>query len=658
MTIVPEGYRVFDAEATGLLYDVDKCHCVVVQQGDEFFGFWDEPGFKGPEDVRYVGSIEYFLKNMVEEGWVYVGHNIMNYDLPMFKKLYKELLREFDPVKSTNRFFDSFLGSCMLNPEQSSHSVDYYGKKYGIEKPAHEDWSKLTYEMIVRCREDVKIQAKIFVNHLKRFEKYPKWFPALHLEQQVAYIHAHQGVHGVRIDIIRAYELLKYIDRRINVVKNSLLLKLPKVCEGSDGYKNTFKKDGSLTAHVSRYFESCGKTAFDPDTLTLEDHSVTSDSVVRVGGPFSKVSFRYANLNSHDEIKEILYGFGWQPTEWNYKKDKAGRLVRDERRRLIKTSPKITEDSFDSLPPGLGQEIAEYLMLCHRRRFIANEKEPWKKGAMSFVRPNGYAPADGFTCGTNTSRYRHFGILVNLPRPSTVLGPEIRSIFTVPRGHKMLGIDLAGIEARVMAHFAYFYDGGDYAKVALDGDVHDTNAKLLGVDRDTAKSFLYAISYGAGPAKLASILGVGIQEAKELIELYWDTHSGLRDFIQALEKEFRKTGRWITGLDGRKLYIRSEHKLLNTAVQNAATIIFKKWMVKCWYYQQRANNHGNPPDELHQIIAYHDELEFDCYTDREDYVEIHGKNLVELIEETGEEMKLKVPLTGDYKIGDTYTEVH
>ena len=655
MVTLPDGVRVFDAEANGLLYDVTECHCIVQQIGNKLYGYWDDKSVEAPPGVVHSGSVSFFVHHILRSSTdIFVGHNIMGYDIPMFKKLFGYQTKVFD---TPGKYFDSFLSSCLLRPDQKSHSLDYYGEKYGIPKPAHEDWSTLTTEMIHRCAEDVKIQARLFMDQWKKFEAYPQWNDALHLEQQVSFIHSQQGLHGVRIDILRAYELLKYIDRRINVVKDSLLRRLPKVCEGTDGFKNTFKKDGSLSFHVLKYFTDCGIDAFDPDTMPISDYSVTGDSAVRVGGQFSRISFRDVNLNSSDEIKEILYRYGWKPTEWNYKKDKGGRLMRDERGQLIKTSPKLTEDSYESLPEGLGQDIAEYLMLCHRRRFIANEKDPSGKGAMSFVRDTGYAPADGFTCGTNTSRYRHFGILVNLPRPSSILGTEIRSIFTVPQGHQMLGIDLSGIEARIMAHFAYFYDGGAYAKVALEGDVHQANADLLGISRDDAKSFLYAISYGAGPGKLATILNCGVQEAKEQIQLYWDTHFGLRDFIEALEGEYRRNGHWITGIDGRKLYIRSEHKLLNTAVQNAATVVFKKWMVKSYKWTEHRNsNPGN--HHLQQIIAYHDELEFDYYGGEYSIARSICESIVGLIKEVGEEMELEVPLTGDFKIGQNYAEVH
>ena len=62
------------------------------------------------------------------------------------------------------------------------------------------------------------------------------------------------------------------------------------------------------------------------------------------------------------------------------------------------------------------------------------------------------------------------------------------------------------------------------------------------------------------------------------MHLNWDYNVGLTKLKEDLERTYRAKG-YITGLDGRKLFIRQEYKLLNSLFQSAAALVFKKWMV-------------------------------------------------------------------------------
>ena len=76
----------------------------------------------------------------------------------------------------------------------------------------------------------------------------------------------------------------------------------------------------------------------------------------------------------------------------------------------------------------------------------------------------------------------------------------------MPPGYSLVGSDLSGLELRCLAHF--LNDGGEYAKEVIDGDVHTANMAAAGLaTRDQAKTFIYALLYGAGNAKIGSIVG-------------------------------------------------------------------------------------------------------------------------------------------------------
>ena len=58
----------------------------------------------------------------------------------------------------------------------------------------------------------------------------------------------------------------------------------------------------------------------------------------------------------------------------------------------------------------------------------------------------------------------------------------------------MIGVDLSGIEARMLTHFAYRFEGGhEFAELVLNGDWHSANAELWGCSRNDAKTELYAL---------------------------------------------------------------------------------------------------------------------------------------------------------------------
>lgn len=122
-----------------------------------------------------------------------------------------------------------------------------------------------------------------------------------------------------------------------------------------------------------------------------------------VDGPYTRVTFTKATMAQHAVVKDFLTKLGWKPTEWNYKKDAKGQLLRDEKGKLIASSPKLTEDSFKSLPAGVGKDIADYNTYTHRRKFIENPADG-EKGLLNLVREDGRISC-GINCfGTSTGR--------------------------------------------------------------------------------------------------------------------------------------------------------------------------------------------------------------------------------------------------------------
>jgi DNA polymerase III epsilon subunit-like protein len=475
---------VFDIEANGLLYEVNRIHCIVTYclETKEIHHYYNDLPFTSSEE--YKGSIQEGLKYL-EESSRLVGHNIAGYDIPMIQEVHPEQYR-FDPED----LYDTFLASCLVFPNQPKHSVEYYAQeklKLQLEKVQQEQWHTLTLNMLGRCHNDVLINVEIY-KHLREHQWSGEVFQRnMLLEVLVAMLHARQELHGVMFDRKRAEDLVDLFDKLLRETKDRIVreadpvrkIPYPKPVE------LPFKQDGDLKVVVVNWFKE------NPELLRT------------IHGPFSRVHFDPLNLNSPPQVQKFLYKQGWKPKEWNFKFNPlTGRKE--------KTTPKLTEESFKSLPEGLGKQLGIYRIIKSRRSNLKSFDNPETCGALSTIRSDGRVPAEAMTCGTPTSRYKHMKTVCNIPSANVdkggklvwypeiqevLFGTEIRSLFTVPRDRWLIGIDLSGIEARMMCHYAYpFPFGQELAALVLEGDFHQHNANSWNVPRGLAKCGLYALT--------------------------------------------------------------------------------------------------------------------------------------------------------------------
>ena len=373
-----------------------------------------------------------------------------------------------------------------------------------------------------------------------------------------------------------------------------------------------------------------------------------------VGGPFCRVGFEPINLNSSDQVKRYLLSQGWQPTEYNYRKDKSGYLVKDENGNPIPTSPKLTEDSFDSVKGDIPKLVARRNILIHRQRMLKNtRKDGEEKGLLNAVRDDGRVEARCIPQATNTGRATH-SVVVNIPSIYAVYGAEIRDLFIVPDDCDMVGVDAAALEARIFAHFMLNYPGGDeLANLVLHGDIHQENADMWGCSRNDAKSPYYALMYGAQIPKFSATLGVDMRTGARHFDAFWTKYRALDLFKQDLTKAWEarggKSGGFIRGIDGRKLHARSQHSLVNLMFQNAGSVVVKvaALYINKWIERDRL--------DVKQLIFYHDELEYESK-------KYHTNQFLPLtrqaFKKAGEFFKLNVEIAGEPKVGRSWYDVH
>ena len=229
---------------------------------------------------------------------------------------------------------------------------------------------------------------------------------------------------------------------------------------------------------------------------------------------------------------------------------------------------------------------------------------------------------------------------------------EFRELFKATPGKVMVGADLSGIELRMLAHYLGRYDGGRYADILLNDDIHQVNADKIGITRRQVKTVTYAFLYGAGNEKLGMSYDSTLSPAKakkkgqEIREAYVAAIEGLSELLQAVAH--KASAGWIKALDGRRVIVDSSHKGLNYLLQCSAGIIAKRWMVI-------ANEAVQHNAHTHQLAFVHDELQYETTQE-------HAQILMGVLENAavlaGEYYKLRCPIAAEAKTGKTWADVH
>lgn len=612
-------YVTFDIEADGLLRDATKVWCISLKIDEQ------EAKLHNPEDgVRS-------LADLLDTDAVFIGHNISGYDIPLLYRLYGLDI----PLE---RCIDTLLLSRMAEPEEFQHSLESWGEFLGDAKILHEDWSKYSDEMGRRCNKDCEITYKVFRQLTSKPVKIPR--ESLVMEMQFNYIMAMQEVRGWSFDIEAAKGLMYNLDSQIQELATSILSKVPRRIIPNRSVKKSRTVAGKISKPgyelLNKHIETKG---YDIPDIREED----------LGDCFCTFSTEDMNLNSVKQVKDYLLSIGWRPTEFNYKKE-GKRIIKDDNGRPIVSSPKLS--NLESLTDGVGLEISKRILLSHRRNQI--------RGWIERVRDDNRLEAGGVSCSTNTARVAHRNI-VNVPKADDAifLGRAMRALFKAGDGYVLVGADLDQLEARVAANYTTPYDGGEYADTLLKGNPHEDVAKKLGCTKAVAKCINYALQYGAQVPKLAAILGCSESRAGFLWNEWWSLRSSLNslreDILRSIESRgYDRKGRldsnaYVKTIDGRPIFIRSWHSALNALIQSTGSILFKEIVCK---YCDLATANGLTPG---LVGNFHDEVIVEC---RPGDVDIVRNMLTSACEYVNIKYKLKVPLTLDARVGNTWGEIH
>ena len=611
---------ILDLESDGLIPQMTKIHCIVLKDIDtgEIISCADQPGYRSLET-----ALDY-----ISEADLLVFHNGIKFDIPALKKIYSGLA-----LKPTCQFYDTLISSRLFWPELEPidrarwshiepkyigrHSLAAWGERLGVAKikftenakkdPAVTNvWAEWSASMQTYCEGDVEVSDALYKYMLSQNPD-PR---SLELEHEFAIVMSKQEQFGFPFNEKAAFALVNTLKAERSEIDEQLQAVFPPVVE-------------------SRISPKTGRQL--KDKVTVFNPASRQQTAERLTALYPEITFASTD----------------------------------------KGNPQVDDDVLEALGNRYPEAkiLARYQLLNKRIGQIADGKEAWLKHC--HVYGDGRIHGEVVTNACVSGRCSHKRPnMAQVPSVGHAYGAECRSLFYAPEGWKLVGADASGLELRALGAWLAYFDGGEYARLVstVGFDIHTHNARLFGIyssdspiekaTRDLSKRLIYCILYGGGAKKTGSIVDPsGTEEqqyriGKKTIDTFYKNLPAIKKLKDLIDERVDKRG-YLSGIDGRRLQIRSKHSALNQLLQSTGAVTVKK--ATTILYNDLITRGLKFGKDWAFVAHVHDEFQTLV---RPEYVELYKELAIDSFRKSGEYFNLKCPMTGESRVGQNWMETH
>lgn len=700
---------ITDIEANDLLGGVTKFHCAWAYDTntDETVGF-------RPDDFSDYLDL---LESEINKGGLIAGHNFINYDSKALKKLAKlQLNREFEiPAKNIVdtlvlvRLLYSEIGDMDAGLMRSgklpgkkfgSHSLEAWGYRLGQMKGEYSDdfkkavidsgetykdgmeWVNFSEEMYEYCLQDVVVTTSLMKKLLDNdyyFKGDLDWLKAskddfwsnvnysVILEHEATEVVDRMMHNGYPVNLNGLNSMYEELAVRRGELLGDLVNTFGSWFEAKGGKEFIRgKNDKILTKYPKVIYPKSG-------TIFLKDGKTLAKTDKMKDAPYTPVEYITFNPSSRDHIAKVLIKAGWVPEVMT---DGGKPKVDETVLQGVTVEDEEAQRSIDL--------VREYLTIQKLIGQVAEGDNGWIRCVRGDGRIHGFINPNGAVTGRATHSKPN---MAQVPSNGAFRGEECRSMFGAHHNKVpwvQLGVDASGLELRCLGHFMAKHDEGHYADTVVNGDIHWFNAVAAGLApdvprdkhneehtsyRNNAKTFIYGFLYGAGAEKVGKIVNGTAKEGKELIDKFLSGTPAIKSLRESIlntlvesskwvgnEQKVTWKRKWVKGIDGRKIAVRTPHAALNTLLQGAGAIICKKWVVETDRLLQEKGLISGWKGDYCLMAWIHDEQQLAFRT----------RELAELGKEVAQQamrnvesfFKFKCRLDTDGAIGETWRDTH
>jgi hypothetical protein len=664
---------VADIETNGLLDELDTLYCASVRD------------FETNHNNRFR-SVLSLVKHLAtfDEVWF---HNGCTFDYQALCKL----LPSTPDILPRSKVKDTLVLSRLLFPDLAkldafkfrkygrsyplpskltgSHALGAWGYRLGDYKgdfnPADytnpltgepHTWNTVGYseDMAIYCDQDTLVTRKL----LQLLFKQESTKQSVDLEHDIAWLMYRQEFNGFRFDVKGAVELYgELCVKRVKAINQ-------------------------LVKVFGTWYAANGKTI---PKRTI-NYKVKERGDLTEGAPYTKIKVITFNPASRLHAARCFkQWYGWTPTAFTDSGE-----------------PQIDAEVLEKLPFKEAAQLKDFYDINKLIGQLGDGKNAWLK-----LEKNGWIHGRVNPNGAGTGRATHSRPNVaQVPKGAEgTYGHRCRELFGVPLGWVLLGTDASGLELRCLGNALAPFDGGAYADIVVNGDIHWVNVLALGLmpkgtvrdkknpeheaARDLAKTWIYAFLYGAGNELLGSHIGYTEAErdawriagkhkkviafmkkkgerptpvrvchtlkGEELRNSFLKEIPAVKKFQQLCKDQHKDDG-GIYGLDGRFIKTRSAHSATNFRLQGDGALVCKLWGVLLEKLLiSKGLKHGWDGDFA--FCAWvHDEYQIACRS--REVAELAGACAKEAMKQVGETFGFACQLDADFDIGNNWSETH